>query len=369
MQTRCHRSGRVAWGLQSPFCMKPPNRPRLKEQTDHRQAAKQARLLYVQDTEPGIARVRAGSGFRYIGPDGQTIRHRETLLRIRSLAIPPAWTQVWICRKPRGHLQATGRDAKGRKQHRYHPQWRSVRDSSKYDRLIAFGQALPRLRTRVERDFRRPGLSREKVLAVVVKLLETTWMRVGNEEYARANGSFGLTTLRDRHAQIGSGSVHLRFWGKSGVWHEVGVLDRRMARVVKNCQDLPGQRLFQYEDDRGKPRSIDSADVNAYLRAVSGADFTAKDFRTWAGSLLAASALAGQGPWKNETEARQQVVQAVRFVAERLGNTVAVCRKCYIHPAILETHLRGHFPNRSGARLWHRNAAPHNDFPRTKQLC
>jgi DNA topoisomerase-1 len=277
----------------------------------------------------------------YVGPDGRTVHDRATLERIRALVIPPAWTGVWICPYPNGHLQATGRDARGRKQYRYHNRWREVRDEVKYGRLIAFAQALPRIRQQTDRDLARPGLPREKVLAAVVQLLEKTLIRVGNEEYARENGSFGLTTMKDGHAKIRGGKVRFEFRGKSGVEHAIDLEDRRLARIVKACRDLPGYELFQYVDAAGKRQVVDSADVNAYLRDITGEDFTAKDFRTWAGTVLAAQALAAVAAFKSNREAKRNVVQAIESVAKRLGNTKAVCRKCYIHPAILDAYMDG----------------------------
>jgi DNA topoisomerase-1 len=304
-------------------------------------AARAAGLRHVDDRGPGIRRVRAGSGFRYTDPDGKPVRLSEELGRIRSLAIPPAWTDVWICPNPAGHLQATGRDARGRKQYRYHPRWRAVRDETKYDRMIAFGQALPTIRERTERDLALPGLPREKVLATVVRLLETTLIRVGNEEYARENHSFGLTTMRDRHAEVSGSSVQFGFRGKSGVRHTIDVNDRRLAAIVKRCRDLPGQELFQYLDDHGRPHAIDSADVNEYLRQVTGQEFTAKDFRTWAGTVLAAAALQEFEAFDSQTQAKHNVMQAIESVAKRLGNTKTVCRKCYVHPGVIEAYLDG----------------------------
>jgi DNA topoisomerase-1 len=304
-------------------------------------AAKAAGLRYVTDDAPGIRRVRAGKGFRYVGPDGKAIRDAETLARIRSLAIPPAWADVWICPSPHGHLQATGRDDRGRKQHRYHPRWREVRDETKYHRLIAFARALPRLRRRAEKHLRLPGLPREKVLATILRLLETTLIRVGNEEYAKHNHSFGLTTLRDRHADIEGSRVSFHFRGKSGVEHAVDLHDRRLARVVQQCQDLPGQELFQWVDEDGQQHVVDSADVNEYLRELAGEDFTAKDFRTWAGTVLAARALQEFEAFDSQAQAKRNVVRAIEDVARRLGNTRAVCRKCYVHPAVLDAYLDG----------------------------
>jgi DNA topoisomerase-1 len=304
-------------------------------------AARVAGLVYVSDASPGIRRLRAGKGFRYIGPDGKPVRNREELRRIRALVIPPAWTAVWICTNPNGHIQAVGRDARGRKQYRYHPRWREVRDETKYERVIAFGQALPHIRARAEHDLARPGLPREKVLATVVRLLETTLIRVGNEEYARHNGSFGLTTMRDRHVEISGQTIRFEFRGKSGVRHNVDVSDRQLAGIVKQCQDLPGYELFQYLDADGQRHSIDSTDVNAYLREISGQEFTAKDFRTWAGTVLAARVLREFEAFDSQTQAKQNIVRAIEAVAKRLGNTRTVCRKCYVHPAVLEAYLDG----------------------------
>jgi DNA topoisomerase-1 len=294
-----------------------------------------AGLTYVNDDEPGIVRRRAGTGFSYIGPEGKVVRDAATLERIRKLAIPPAYTHVWICPDPNGHIQATGRDARGRKQYRYHPRWRSVRDETKYARMAAFGRALPAIRARVDEDLRRHGLPKAKVLAAVVRLLELTLIRVGNAEYARSNKSFGLTTLRDRHARFHGAKVDFEFKGKSGVKHRTGVADRRLARVVKQCQDIPGQRLFQYLDEAGQRHAIESADVNAYLREITGEEFTAKDFRTWAGTIAAAKALAMQPAPASEREAKQAVALCVKATAGLLGNTPAVCRAAYIHPEVL----------------------------------
>ena len=303
------------------------------------EAARAAGLRYVTDAAPGIRRKRAGKGFSYVGLDGKPLRDPAELRRIKSLVIPPAWTEVWVCPSPRGHLQATGRDARGRKQYRYHPRWREARDETKYERMIAFGEALPRIRERVERDLALPDLPRQKVLATVVRLLDTTSIRVGNEEYARQNGSFGLTTLRNRHVDVSGSTLRFHFRGKGGKEYHVDLKDRRLARIVKRCQDLPGQDLFQYVDDNGDLQAVGSDDVNEYLREVSGQDFTAKDFRTWAGTVLAARALEGLEAFASETEARRNVVQAIDSVAEQLGNTRAVCRKCYVHPAVIEAYL------------------------------
>ncbi|MES2317154.1 MAG: DNA topoisomerase IB [Pseudomonadota bacterium] len=304
-------------------------------------AARSAGLRYVSDASPGIARLACDDGFRYLAPDGAAIEDETTLARIRSLAIPPAWTDVWICKLAHGHLQATGRDAKKRKQYRYHPRWRSLRDEVKYERMISFGQALPAIRREVDAALRLPGLPREKVLATVVHLLQATMMRIGNEEYARTNHSFGLTTLRSHHVRIDGRAVQFRFRGKSGVFHDVTIEDKRLARIIARLRDLPGQDLFQYLDDDGEPHAIGSGDVNDYLRALSGEDYTAKDFRTWSGTVLAALALREFEKFDSETQAKKNIVRAIEAVAERLGNTPSICRKCYVHPAVIESYLDG----------------------------
>jgi DNA topoisomerase-1 len=307
-------------------------------------AARSAGLRYVTDAEPGIRRVRAGRGFRYLDPEGKPIRDERTLKRIKALVIPPAWTDVWISPWPRGHIQATGRDSAGRKQYRYHQKWREVRDETKYGRLVDFATALPAMRERISSDLARHDLPREKVLAAIVALLERTLVRVGNEEYARANRSYGLTTLRDRHVDVNTSSLHFHFRGKSGVEHEVDLHDRRLAGIVKRCRDLPGQHLFQYVDAEGQRHPITSTDVNDYLRDISGGDFTAKDLRTWAGTLLACEELVNAEPPTSETAGQHQIVQAVDAVARQLGNTRAVCRRCYIHPAVIDAYLAGTLP-------------------------
>ena len=305
-------------------------------------------LLYVNDDDPGLRRVKAGDGFAYHDPDGDRVDDAATLDRIKALAIPPAWTHVWICPSPRGHIQATGRDLKGRKQYRYHEAWRRDRDGLKFGRMIAFGRSLPKLRARVEADLARRGLPRDKVIAAVVRLMELTLIRVGNEEYAQANKSFGLTTLRDRHAKLSSVGGTFTFKGKSGVTHTTGFRDRRLARIVKACQDVPGQRLFQYLDEDGQRRSVESADVNAYIREAIGQDFSAKDFRTWAGTLAAARALCLIPKAGSPTEARRNVNTCVKAVAGLLGNTAAVCRGSYIHPLVLEAYQQGVLPLKAG---------------------
>ena len=297
--------------------------------------------MYVSDEQPGIRRRRSGRGFVHLDPDGKTVRQPERLRRIRALAVPPAWTDVWICPNPRGHLQATGRDSRGRKQYRYHERWREVRDVSKYGRLVDFGRALPALRRRVERDLGRQGLPREKVVATVVRLLDLSSLRVGNAEYARDNRSYGLTTLRGRHVEVTGDRLRFRFRGKSGKEVDVDVRDRRVATVIRRCQDLPGQRLFRYVGADGEVGSIDSDDVNAYLRDATGEDFTAKDFRTWTGTVLAATELSRQGPFEGEADARRRVAEAIRSVAGALGNTETVCRRSYVHPAVVDGYLAG----------------------------
>jgi DNA topoisomerase-1 len=301
-------------------------------------AAKAARLRYVNDRQPGITRKAVAGGFVFRDPKGKVIRDAAELARIKALAVPPAWTDVWICPLENGHLQATGRDARRRKQHRYHPRWRRIRDETKYGHMLEFGRALPAIRRRIEADLSRPGLPREKVLAAVVRLMEDTLARVGNPEYAAQNNTFGLTTLRNRHVRIVRGRIELDFRAKHGIRHVSRVSDRKLARVVKNCRDLPGSELFQYIDEAGERHCIDSADVNDYLREISGREITAKDFRTWAATNLALLALAEQ---EQEPPTRKAQVEAIKQVAKRLGNTPAVCRKCYIHPAVLESYLDG----------------------------
>lgn len=312
------------------------------------ESASVAQLRYMRDDVPGIRRVRAGRGFTYRTPDGRAVRDKRTFARIRALVIPPAWVDVWIAPVPHAHLQATGRDAKRRKQYRYHPRWRQVRDETKYERLIPFAAALPRIRARVARDLARAGLPREKVLAMIVRLLETTFIRVGNEEYARENGSYGLTTLRNHHVRIDGDRTELRFKGKSGKRHGVAVTDRRLARLVRQLVELPGQELFQYLDANEEPQPVTSADVNDYLREISGGDFTAKDFRTWAGSVLAARHFASVP--RDAAEARSFAVDVIKAVAEQLGNTVSVCRSCYIHPLVLSALTDARAARRWSAR-------------------
>jgi DNA topoisomerase-1 len=320
---------------------KPPPSIDPAELADPADSARAAGLRYVSDLTPGIRRRRSGKGFAYLASGGAPVRERDTLRRIRSLAIPPAWSDVWICSDPRGHIQATGRDARGRKQYRYHPRWREVRDAVKYDRMLAFAEALPRIRERTDEDLQRPGMPREKVLAAIVRLLEETRIRVGNEEYLKENGSFGLTTLRNRHADVIGSEVRFTFKGKSGKQHRVRLRDRRLARIIKRCQELPGQELFAYVDEDGETKAVESDDVNEYLKAISGEEFTAKDFRTWAGTILAARFFRELGVTPETKGAKKELVTAIAQVADELGNTPAVCRKCYIHPAVIAAYLAG----------------------------
>ena len=310
------------------------------------EAAKVAELRYVADDQPGITRVKKGKGFAYVLPSGKPVDDPDTEIRIRALAIPPAWTEVWICPISNGHIQATGRDQRGRKQYRYHARWREVRDQAKYDKMISFAQALPAIRRRCRAELARPGLPREKVLAAVVRIMEKTLIRVGNDEYASQNDSYGLTTLRDHHAEVNGHKVTFEFKGKSGKEHEIDLEDKRLARIVEHCQDLPGEELFQYVDEQDVVRDIGSADVNEYLREITGENFTAKDFRTWAGTVLAARALQEFKRFDSQAEAKRNVLKAIENVAMRLGNTKAVCRKCYIHPAILNSYMDGSLADR-----------------------
>jgi DNA topoisomerase I len=309
--------------------------------TDPVKSAKVAGLRYVSDTSPGIRRQARGQGFSYLGVDGQIIQDPAERQRIEALVIPPAWTDVWICPLPNGHLQATGRDEKGRKQYRYHPLWNEIRGQTKYDRILLFGEALPLIREQVEQDLRLPGLPRQKVLATIVRLLETTFIRVGNKEYARTNQSFGLTTLRDQHVKISGSTLRFQFRGKSGQDHRIDLQDRHLAKIVKQCRDIPGYELFQYLDENGQRQTVDSGDVNAYLREITQQEFTAKDFRTWGGTVLAAMTLNELGPCQSESESKKNIVQAVKEVARCLGNRPATCRKYYIHPGVLDSYLDG----------------------------
>jgi DNA topoisomerase I len=306
--------------------------------------ARSAGLRYVNDSTPGVRRKRAGRSFAYVGADGRLISDKEELARIKALAVPPAWTEVWIAPTSRGHVQATGRDARGRKQYRYHQKWRAVRDETKYGRMLAFGESLPKIRKRVKADLATSGIPREKVVAAVVALLDSTLIRVGNEAYARENRSFGLTTLRNRHVDVGRSMLRFRFRGKGGKLHDVQLYDQRLAAVIRRCQDLPGQELFQYVDENEEVRSIESADVNAYLREISGRDFTAKDFRTWAGTVSVAEALMEVGEFSSQAEAKHNVAEAIEQVARQLGNTPAVCRTCYVHPGIIEAYMDRSLP-------------------------
>jgi DNA topoisomerase-1 len=311
-------------------------------------SAHEAGLHYSTDRSPGITRRRHGRSFAYYRPDGRRLTNPAELDRIRKLVIPPAWQQVWIAPDPLGHLQATGRDARGRKQYRYHARWRTTRDETKYLRMADFGRALPRIRRRTDTDLRRAGLPREKVLAAVVRLLEKTCIRVGNDEYARSNRSFGLTTMRDGHVRIAGSKVTFLFRGKSGVEHALELDDRRLARIVRQCRDLPGQELFQYRNETGAVVDVGSADVNAYLKSVSGCDFTSKDFRTWAGTVLAATLLGEAAAAESAAAGKKTIVRAVEEVARQLGNTKAVCRKCYIHPAVFDAYLGGRLAKGAG---------------------
>jgi DNA topoisomerase-1 len=312
--------------------------PRVDE---HRQAAAHAGLSYVTDGLAGIRRERNGKGWSYYAPDGALITDSAEKKRIRALVIPPAWTEVWICPDPAGHIQATARDARGRKQYRYHPLYRDTRDKSKFRRMLEFSEILPEIRDRVERDLRARDLTRRQILATVVMLLDKTLIRVGNDEYARDNRSFGLTTLRGRHVEVKGAKLNFSFRGKSGVEHAISITDRKLARIVQQCQDLPGYELFKYIDESGKRQTISSDDVNAYLREITGRDITAKDFRTWAGTMLAARELFALGPAHSQREAERNMIKAIDAVAKRLGNTRAVCRKYYVHPGLVRAYLQG----------------------------
>ncbi len=302
-------------------------------------AAEEAGLRYVGDASPGYSRRMNGKDFEYLDTEGKRIRDEQRLVRIKRLAIPPAWTEVWICPSATGHIQATGRDARRRKQYRYHERWREIRDENKFERLAAFAQALPKIRRRIARDMKLPGMPRQKVLATVVRLLERTFMRIGNEEYARENKSYGLTTIKNRHVTLRGAHLRFRFRGKSGRQHEVDLRDRAVAKIISRLQDLPGQELFQYVDDDGELRDIRSQDVNDYLREITSENFTAKDFRTWAGTLLSALALNAQGGFETNKQGKANIKTAIAAVAQLLGNTPAICRKCYVHPAIVEAYL------------------------------
>jgi DNA topoisomerase I len=313
-------------------------------ETSNEAVAEAAGLLYVHDDDPGLTRVKAGTGFDYFDAKGRPVTDEKVIDRIRSLAIPPAYVDVWICKSPRGHIQATGRDERGRKQYRYHPKWAEARAETKFARMAAFGRALPQLRETVDHDMAKRGLPREKVVATVVRLLETTMIRVGNDQYAKENKSFGLTTMRTRHLHLHGSEVEFEFKGKSGVQHKTQVHDRRLARVIKSIQELPGQRLFQYVDHDGERHAVESDDVNAYLKAATGEHFTAKDFRTWAGTLAAAKALSMHPAPHNEREAKKTVTLCVKATAGLLGNTPAVCRSAYIHPAVVKAFIDKRLP-------------------------
>lgn len=315
------------------------NAPQSEALDDPVAAAKSAGLRYVSDAIPGFRREKRGQSFAYYNTDGKPIEDEAVLSRIKSLAIPPAYVDVWICPVENGHLQATARDARGRKQYRYHKRWREVRDETKYGKMIAFAEHLPKIRSHIEADLALEGLPREKVLATIVQLLETTAIRIGNDEYAKENNSFGLTTLRNKHAKISGSLVRFSFRGKSGVAHAVDLRDRRLARIIRQCQDLPGQQLFEYVDDNGETHAVDSSDVNEYIRSISSGDFSAKDFRTWAGTVTCATLLAQKHEAETETERKTYVASVIKDVAKRLGNTPAVCRKCYVHPDVVESYM------------------------------
>lgn len=308
---------------------------------DPESTAEAAGLRYVRDDRPGISRKRAGRGFYYLEPNGSKVTDKKTLARIRSLVIPPAYVDVWICPWANGHIQATGLDSRGRKQYRYHPRWREVRDETKYHRMVLFGSKLPEIRRRVDKDLAQPGLPREKVLAAIVQLLEKTMIRIGNDEYARQNKSYGLTTMRNQHVEVNGSTVEFDFRGKNGIQHHIDLTDRRLASIIKRLQDLPGQELFQYLDENDKLQTVSSADVNEYLKTISSEEFSAKDFRTWSGTILAARALQEFEKFDSQTQAKKNVVAAIKRVAARLGNTPAVCRRCYVHPAIIDNYLDG----------------------------
>ncbi len=333
-------------------------RKRSKVELQGVKLARNAHLIYVNDTVAGFRRVLFRKSFRYTDSKGSVITDASILKRIHALAIPPAWREVWICPVANGHLQATGRDSRGRKQYRYHPHWREIRDETKYDRMLAFARALPRIRRRVARDLKEPDLSRCQILATVVRLLDLSLIRVGNDEYARENHSYGLTTMKNRHAKIQGSTVRFQFRGKSGKQHSVAVHDARLARIIRKCRDIPGQDLFQYVDGSGNLQHVHSEDVNEYLRAISEGDFTAKDFRTWTGTVLASDALRGLEPFRTAAQAKRNVVAAVMNVASRLGNTPAICRKCYINPQILTAYLRGSMMRNGGPQPVNRSIAP-----------
>ena len=316
--------------------------PTTETLTDPVESARSAGLRYVSDDMPGITRKKTGKHFAYFAPDGKKITDKAELSRIKSLAVPPAYTDVWICPLANGHIQATGRDARGRKQYRYHARWREVRDENKYNKMIAFARVLPQVRKTVEEHLRLPGLPREKILATIVQLLETTTIRIGNDEYAKENDSYGLTTLKGNHAKVQGSKVQFAFRGKSGIRHAISLQDRRLAKIVRACQDLPGQQLFGYVDENGETRAVDSSDVNDYIRSIAGEEFSAKDFRTWVGTTACAMLLRdSEGVLETQTERKKYVSDAIKDVAKRLGNTPTVCKKCYVHPEVVAAYLEG----------------------------
>ena len=323
----------------------------LEPALDPAASAKAAGLRYISDRRPGLRRKKTPTGFRYTTAEGAPVKDTETLARIKSLVIPPAWTDVWISPLANGHLQTTGRDARGRKQSRYHPKWREIRDETKYERMAHFAEALPLIRQRVDHDLALPGLPKNKVLATIVRLMEETHIRVGNEEYARENHSYGLTTMQDKHVDVHGSHITFSFQGKSRVHHTIDLRDKRLAKIIQRCEDIPGHELFHFLDHDGTPHSIDSSDVNEYLRDITHQHFTAKDFRTWAGSVLASNLLAEFDPWTTATQAKKNVVEAIKRVAERLGNTPSVCRKCYVHPAVLEHYLTALPPGEAKSKI------------------
>jgi DNA topoisomerase-1 len=335
------RIGYVATSARKPIRKKEKRIAKNEVVTDAIEVAEDAGLRYVSDEQPGYTRKAKGDDFEYFDTDGKPIRDEMRLLRVRRLAIPPAYKDVWICPSPNGHIQATARDARGRKQYRYHERWREARDENKYERMLVFGQALPKIRRRVKKDMGLRDLPRNKVLATVVHLLGRTFIRIGNEEYARENKSFGLTTMQERHVDVKGAKLSFTFRGKSGVKHEIDVSDRRLANIIRKLQDLPGQDIFQYEDETGEVRNVSSQDVNDYLQKITGEDFTAKDFRTWAGTVLTAMALSAQGPVEDEAQAKRNIKDAIATVAKILGNTPTICRKCYVHPVVLDSYLDG----------------------------
>lgn len=350
----------------------PSSAPEELDTHDPRASAKAAGLRYTTDRRPGIRRHAHGTdnkSFEYaVDPGGETLTDETALARIKSLVIPPAWTDVWISKQPNGHLQATGRDVRGRKQSRYHPKWREVRDTDKYERMLHFAGALPRIRERVNHDLKLPGLPRNKVLATLVSVMELTHIRVGNQEYAKENKSYGLTTMRDKHVEVHGAEVTFSFQGKSRVHHTISLHDKRLARIIKQCEEIPGYELFQYLDSDGDHHVIDSADVNEYLREITGEHFTAKDFRTWAGTVLAAEMLRSLGPSDTVTQAKKNVVEAIKAVAKELGNTPAVCRKAYVHPAVLEAYLAGNISAQDAKDELEVEIAEHGNALRQEEL-